>query len=112
MQDIPREVIALLPIPDVKDMTDGQTRGATCVWGDEQLHSSTAIDLGEHLAPMEGSTSTQGVRLFLRACGACTRRAVLRALHAHAPTSEQCVDDAVRCPEGAGLRRLMREARR
>lgn len=112
VHDIPPEVLALLPLPDVEAMTDDQTRGATCVWGGERLRSDAAIDLGERLEPVDGSTSTQGIRLFLRACAPCAGRAALQALHEHAPRCEQCVADASLCPEGLGLRRLMREARR
>lgn len=112
VHDVPPEVLALLQLPDVASMTDDQTRGAACVWGGEQLQTRTAIDLGERLEPMSGSTSLTGVRLFPRACGLCTGRAALRALHEHAPRCEQCVADASRCPEGLGLRRLMRETRR
>ncbi|SOE25085.1 hypothetical protein SAMN05442782_1787 [Streptomyces sp. OK228] len=49
---------------------------------------------------------------FPRACPACVAERAQRALHAHAPFCEQCVDEASECGTGRGLYRLMREARR
>ena len=112
VHEIPPEVLALVPLPDVEEMTDDQTRGRTCVWGGEQLHGGTAIDLGERLEPMAGSSSLNGVRLFLRGCPACTHQQAHRALLDHASACEQCVDDATQCDIGRGLNRLMRQARR
>jgi hypothetical protein len=106
------EALALLALPDLDGLTDGQTRGAICVWGrdEDRLTPETAVDLGEHLSPLRGSTSQ--MRWFPRACNACTGEAAFRALHEHAPTCEQCVDDASRCEIGRALWRLVRDGHR
>ena len=105
------EAFALLALPDLDGLADAQTRGATCVWcpDDTPLTADTAVDLGEHISPLDGREP--GMRWFPRAHGRCVQSAALAALHDHAPLCEQCVDDASNCETGLTLRRLMREYR-
>lgn len=100
--------LELLELPALDTLTERQVRGQTCVWDAAQLHGRAAVDLGKHETKRAGSP----VLWFPRGCPRCVADAALRALHAHAPSCEQCVDDAERCPDGVALRRLMREARR
>jgi hypothetical protein len=102
--------IALLALPDLDGLTDGQTRGAVCVWGrdEDRLTPETAVDLGEHLSPFDG----REMRWFPRSCKACAGTAAFRALHDHAPTCEQCVDEPEKCETGRALWRLIRDGHR
>ncbi|MFF2511684.1 hypothetical protein [Streptomyces sp. NPDC058086] len=102
------DVLELLALPGLAKLTEQQVRGTTCVWDGVPLTSATAVDLGERAASRAG----QPVRWFPRGCHPCTSKAALQALHKHAPTCEQCVDEAALCEVGRGLNRLMREARR
>jgi hypothetical protein len=105
------EALALLVLPDLNGLADAQTRGATCVWctDDTRLTAETAVDLGEHLSPLDGREP--GMRWYPRAHRRCVQNTALAALHDHAPLCEQCVDDASTCDTGLTLRRLMREYR-
>lgn len=100
--------LELLELPALDTLTERQVRGQTCVWDAAQLHGRAAVDLGEHETKRAGSP----VRWFPRGCPRCVADAALRALHAHAPSCEQCVDDAPLCEIGMGLLRLIREHRR
>lgn len=103
----PEAALALLPLPDVDDLTAEQRRGAVCVWGasEKPLTTEAAIDLGER-------QDADGTSWFPRACRDCARREATYALHYHTTMCEQCVDDAPRCVQGDGLLRLVREMRR
>lgn len=98
----------VLGLPALDTLTEQQVRGQACVWDGVPLAGVAAVDLGEHSASRAGSA----VRWFPRGCPRCVAAAALRALHEHAPTCEQCVDDSSRCDDGLALRRLMRDARR
>ena len=101
------DALALLPLPDLDGLTDDQTRGATCVWcpvDSPPLTVETAIDLGEHMSLLSGSTSP--MRWFPRSCRAHAAHAALKALHDHAPSCEQCTDDPACCEIGRVLRRV------
>lgn len=104
------EIVALLPLPDLNTRTDDQTRGKTCVYDGIPLTPQTAVDLGERMSPLNGSTSL--MRWFPRACPGCIREAAAGAVRDHAGRCEQCVDDASRCGTRMGLERLAREGRR
>lgn len=104
-----QEALALLPIPDLDGLSDGQTRGTTCVWCGIGLTPATAVGLGERMSPLSGSTSP--MRWFPRSCRSCANPAALKALHDHAPGCEQCVDNGALCPVFRVLARLMRETR-
>ncbi|MEU9337250.1 hypothetical protein AB0D49_29500 [Streptomyces sp. NPDC048290] len=56
------EVVDLLALPVLDELTDAQARGAVCVWDptEDQLTAETAIDLGER--------QTDGGHWFPRAC--------------------------------------------
>ena len=107
-----QQALALLPLPDLDGLTDAQTRGTTCVWcppDSPPLTAETAVELGEHLSALSGSSSP--MRWFPRACHKCANPAALKALHDHAPGCEQCVDNAALCAVFRTLPRLMRETR-
>src|SRR5262249_42325103 len=70
VQEIPPDVLVVLALPPLDALTDGQRRGATCVWhGGERLTGERAVALGEHMSPLRGSTSP--MRWFPRACHTC-----------------------------------------
>lgn len=106
------DALALLALPALDGLTDDQTRGAICVWDrhEDRLTAETAVDLGEHMSPLNGSTSL--MRWFPRGCRHHTGQAALRALHEHAPMCEPCVDNAAECETGRALRRIIRDAHR
>jgi hypothetical protein len=106
------EALALLPLPDLDGLTDEQARGAVCVWDatEPPLTGDVAVDLGEHMSPLEGTISP--MRWFPRACHRHVHDAAYAALMDHAPRCEQCVDEAAGCDMAVALRRLMREHRR
>jgi hypothetical protein len=105
------DALALLVLPALDGLSKGQVRGAACIWCDKTLTADTAVDLGERRHKrLDGHYST-----FPRACRACHRHthdAAYAALMDHAPSCEQCVDDAAGCDTAVALRRLMREHRR
>jgi len=105
------DMLALLTLPDLNGLKDEQTRGATCIWctDDTRLTAEAAVDLGEHISPLDGRSP--GMRWYPRAHRRCVQTTALAALHDHAPLCEQCVDDASACKTGLTLRRLMREYR-
>jgi hypothetical protein len=108
--EIPRAVLAVLALPGLDGLTDDQTRGATCVWhGGERLTGETAVDLGEHMSPLHGSTSP--MRWYPRACRACIADRAHRKLFAHTATCKACTGDDTtgRCAIGKGLHRLAEE---
>lgn len=102
------EALAVLQLPSLEGLTEQQVRGQACVWDGVPLVGISAVDLGARTASRAGRST----RWFPRGCPRCVVEAALRALHAHAPSCGQCVDDAARCPQGLGLRRLMRGVRR
>jgi len=102
------DVLALLAVPALDELSEEQVRGAACVWCGTTLTTDTAVDLGERKHKrLDGSYST-----FPRACRPDAHTAAYSALLDHAPRCEQCVDDASGCETGLALRRLMREYRR
>lgn len=104
------DALGLLALPSLDDLTDRQVRGTTCVWDSALLTTETAVDLGERMSALSGTTSP--MRWFPRACHRCVHTAAYAALMDHAPLCEQCVDEAAGCDTAVGLRRLMREHRR
>jgi hypothetical protein len=105
------DALAQLTLPELNGLSDAQTRGAACVWccDDTPLTAVSAVDLGEHISPLDGREP--GMRWFPRAHRRCVQTAALAVLHDHAPLCEQCVDNASDCETGMTLRRLMREYR-
>lgn len=105
------DALALLALPGLDGLTDEQARGAVCVWGSKEppLTGGMAVDLGERMSPLDGTTSP--MRWFPRACHVCVHDAAHKVLMDHAPSCEQCVDNAAECPTGRALLRLMREHR-
>jgi hypothetical protein len=106
------EALALLPLPDLDGLTDEQARGAVCVWDatEPPLTGDVAVDLGEHMSPLEGTISP--MRWFPRGCRRHVHDAAHRVLMDHAPRCEQCVENVADCDTGRALLRLMREHRR
>ncbi|MET9448093.1 hypothetical protein [Streptomyces cinerochromogenes] len=97
-----------LPLPEFHTLSQDQARGSTCVWDGVGLSPETAVDLGERsLRRVGGQTSW-----FPRACRRCALEQAMNALVAHSQECEQCVDDQNLCPEGLGLVRAVRAARR
>lgn len=103
--DVSPEILHVLVLPSLDLVTDAQTRGATCVWCDGPLTTDVAVDLGEQMSPLKGTTSP--MRWTPRACPACTAERATRGRFAHAPTCEQCADEASVCEVGQGLMELV-----
>lgn len=101
---VPPDVLAVLGLPDFRQLTTDQVRGAVCVWGAETLTADSAVDLGEHGGP--------NGRWWPRACRRHAGERAHRGLFDHAPRCEQCVDAAERCETSRILYRLVREGRR
>lgn len=99
-------VLEILGLPFFDGLTPDQARGAACVWCAVRLTGETAVDLGEHLSPFDGT------HWFPRACRTDTADRAHRGLFTHAPTCEQCTDDAGGCGISRWLYRLVRENRR
>lgn len=104
--DVSPETLRVLVLPSLDLVTDAQTRGASCVWCDGPLTTDMAVDLGETMSPLKGTTSP--MRWTPRACPACTAERARRGRFAHATTCEQCTDDDAQCPVGEGLLDLVR----
>lgn len=98
---------ALLPIPSLDGLVERQLRGATCIWCGQDLTTDTAVDLGERRHKrLDGHYST-----FPRGCRADVNRAAVQAMHDHAGSCEQCVDDRGACGEWMALVRLEKSFR-
>lgn len=104
--DVSPDVLAVLVLPSLDDVTDDQSRGATCVWDDVPLKTDMAVDLGEQLSPLKGTAGR--MRWMPRACPACVLERAKRARFAHATMCEQCADEAAPCEIGQGLSELVR----
>ncbi|MDT0469110.1 hypothetical protein [Streptomyces gibsoniae] len=110
MQEIPDEVLEVFKLPGLDGLTDDQTRGRTCVWDrDEVLTIETAVDLGERMSPLRGSTSL--MRWFPRSCREHAATAAYKALFDHTTACSRCKAHPSGCPVGDVLRRLARGAR-
>ncbi|MFJ8332889.1 hypothetical protein [Streptomyces sp. NPDC094437] len=94
-----------LALPALDSLEEDRASGRACVWNGEPLTIETAVDLGEQ-------TDAAGRVCFLRACRKHAGQVAHRALMEHAPSCEQCVDDAGGCDVGRVLLRLIREGRR
>lgn len=102
------DALTLLTLPALDGLSKEQVRGAACIWCGTSLTADTAVDLGERRHKrLDGRYST-----FPRACHRCVHDAAYGVLMDHAPSCEQCVDDAAGCDMAVALRRLMREHRR
>lgn len=104
--DVSPEILRILVLPSLNTVTDSQTRGATCVWCDGPLTTEMAVDLGEQMSPLEGTTSP--TRWTPRACPSCAADRARRGRWAHSTTCKQCADKAAQCPMGEGLLDLLR----
>jgi hypothetical protein len=103
-------VLALLLLPDLGGLTDGQPRGRDCAWcGKGPLTAESAFDFGEQGSP--AGTITR-VRWYPRGCRSCTAERAHSALFVHAPTCEQCADEGGLCEITRALYRLVRDGRR
>lgn len=100
--------VALLPLPDLAELSEPQERGKTCLWCGVILSASTAVDLVSRRITLADGHIT----VFPRACRPCVATHAHRTLHDHAPQCEQCVDNAQECDTGRALYRLVRENRR
>lgn len=107
--DLAGERLASLALPALDELNEQQVRGTACVWNARHpLTNGTAVDLG----PRQAARAGQPLTWFPRACRKCTHDHVYSVLLDHAPSCEQCVDNAAECPTGRALLRLMREYRR
>ena len=97
-----------LSLPAPVDLPESRIRGRDCVWCGIALTAETAIDLGMRTFDAHGTEANW----FPRNCRSCVAEQAYKALFDHAPSCEQCVDDANHCDIGVALRRLMREGRR
>lgn len=104
--DVSPEILSVLVLPSLDDVTDDQSRGATCVWDGVPLKTDMAVGLGEQLSPLTGTPAP--MRWMPRACPACVLDRATRARFAHAPTCEQCADNAALCEIGRGLQELVK----
>lgn len=104
-------VLDALELPSLDGLTDEQVRGVVCAWdcNEERLTVETAVDLGERMSPLSGSTSP--VRWFPRACHRHVGEAAYLALFGHAPECERCKVDPD-CPFAVAVRQLMRRSSR
>lgn len=97
--------LELLPLPNVRRLSDAQLRGALCVWCDTPLTGATAQGLGERPGP-------DGTRIFPRGCEPCVHREAVRVSTLHTRTCERCIKNTEPCPERRALRDLALEGRR
>lgn len=113
-EEIPAVVLDVLALPPLEGLNDDQTRGSACVWCGDLLTIETAVRLGEHMTPVEGSTSLSGMRTFPRGCRKCVGDRAHRGLFTHGSTCRLCASEetAATCAVGRGLYRLVREHRR
>ncbi|MEU5094958.1 hypothetical protein [Streptomyces sp. NPDC020996] len=110
---LPPAALALLHLPAISGVTDGQKRGADCVWcACGPLTAETAIDYGEQLSPLDSAPDSARQRWYPRSCRSCTRDRAYRALLDHAPACTDGCADTPGCEIGRALNRLIREARR
>lgn len=100
----PADATPLPPAPSTKGLSEPQLRGSHCVWCDTPLTTDTAVDLGERPYRRLDVRSSW----FPRACPGCAGEKAYSALFAHAPTCEQCVDNATECATGRALNRLVK----
>ncbi|MCG7203940.1 hypothetical protein [Streptomyces arenae] len=102
------DALALLELPALDGLTQGQVRGADCIWCGDQLSPETAVDLGERRHKRPGGRFST----FPRACPACVLDTAKDAFWTHPGSCEQCADDATICETSTGLRQLMRTYQR
>ena len=104
-ETIPR-AIAELVLPDLGTLTDAQVEGRVCVWDrhEEPLTGELAVDLGERMAEVDGTTSP--MRWFPRGCRRHVGEHAYVALFDH--TLERCESCRVSdtCDVGRALLRL------
>ncbi|MBA2806932.1 hypothetical protein E0500_005605 [Streptomyces sp. KM273126] len=102
------EALALLPLPDLAQLSEYQISGKICVWDGATL-GPDAVDLGQR--------RINGRTVFPRACRRCMRAHAAGSDAAHRTLCEQCVDDQAVgsdtvCDTGRALRRLVLESGR
>jgi hypothetical protein len=112
IQEISAEILEILALPALDGLAVDKVRGAECLWCPKTLTVETAVDFGQQRSPLSGSSSISGMTWFPRACRTCVADRAHRALFAHAPMCEPCVDNAANCIVGRGLYRLVRDCRR
>jgi hypothetical protein len=98
------DVLALLPLPEHDAVSRQQRRGAACVWDAIALTPTTAVDLGARPIRPGGHYVW-----FPRGCRRCVGVRARAAIRDHAPSCEQCVDDASQCQTRTALEHLARE---
>ncbi|MFJ6561847.1 hypothetical protein ACIQMV_18700 [Streptomyces sp. NPDC091412] len=106
--EVPAAALALLALPDLDEVTDGQARGINCIWCKAgPLTAETAVDLGQQKSP-------SGVSRFPRACRRCICKRVHRAFldHVHPGPCQECQNSSPGCEIGRAFHRLLREGRR
>ncbi|MGW5126667.1 hypothetical protein ACWEQ7_21955 [Streptomyces sp. NPDC004069] len=110
--EVPAAVLELLKLPALDGLRDAQVRGRECFWCKERrpLTAETAVDLGQQLSPVAGTSSP--MRWYPRACRPCTIDRAYPALLGHLRMCEQCVDNTEVCEVGSVLRWLVKEGRR
>lgn len=101
------EVLALLPLPAIADLSEQQVRGITCVWDGIALTPATAVDLGVRTMNRLGEKR----QWYPRACRRCIGDGAYRLLLDHSPACDRCRKDGG-CELGRALNRLVREGRR
>jgi hypothetical protein len=104
--EITPQAIAELAVPDLATLTDAQVEGRVCVWDhhEEPLTGEVAVDLGERMAELDGSTSP--MRWFPRGCRRHVSEYAYLALFDHTlENCEQCRGSDT-CDIGRALLRL------
>lgn len=92
-QHTPGQALALLPLPDLGELSEEQVRGAICVWGGEALSGGSVVDLKPRRHRLlDGHFDT-----FPRACRPCIVAQARQAIRDHAGMCQMCVDDAGLC---------------
>jgi len=99
------DALALLPLPDLTNLSEPQERGKTCVWCGALVSNGTAVDLRPRRIPL-----ADGFRaVFPRACRTCMAEHVTQAAETHASHCELCVDNIAACDTARAIRRLVLE---
>jgi hypothetical protein len=104
--EITPQAIAELAVPDLAALTDAQVEGRVCVWDrhEEPLTGEMAVDLGERMTEVDGTTSP--MRWFPRGCRRHVGEHAYLALFDHTlETCESCRGSDT-CDIGRALLRL------
>lgn len=106
-QDARHHVLTALELPRLDTLSEGQVRGAICVWDGAALTPDTAVDLGPRTKKRLDGTFDW----YPRACHRCAGQKAYLWLFTHAHACDTC-KAGPDCPYAAAVRTLMREGHR